>query len=290
MDYNPFLPEVQQNPYPYYAYLREHAPVYQIPGVGFWAVSRYADVLAVIKNPHVFSSANMVGPVLGDLNPFPPEAPSLIELNPPVHTVQRKIINRAFTPRRIATLEAHLREVVHHLIEQIAARGHCDLMSDLAIPLPVTVIAELLGVPVERRHDFKRWTTDMVRAMQAFTVTEREEIRQSLTEWRTYFEEMIAEYRKQPKDNLLSDLVRAEEEDERLTAAQLLSTACLLLIGGNETTTNLIGNAVLALFTHPQELAKVRANPALVPNLVEETLRYDAPIQFLLRQTTQEVE
>src|SRR5712692_8463454 len=146
MEYNPFLPEVQENPYPYYAYLRQHAPVYQIPGVGAWAVSRYDDVMAVVKNPHVFSSSINAVAMAGEFNPFPPEAPSLIELDPPVHTLQRKIVNRAFTPRRIASLEAHLREVVQNIIEQIAAQGECDLIRDLAVPLPLITIAELLGV------------------------------------------------------------------------------------------------------------------------------------------------
>jgi len=120
MEYNPFSPEVQENPYPYYTYLRQHAPVYQIPGLGFWAVSRYDDVLAVLRNPQVFSSTNWISPVLGDLSPFPPNAPPLIELDPPGHTLQRKIINRAFTPRRVALLETHIREVVHTLMERTA--------------------------------------------------------------------------------------------------------------------------------------------------------------------------
>src|SRR5713101_7268816 len=107
VDYNPFSPEVQDNPYPYYAYLRQHAPVYQIPGVGAWAVSRYDDVIAVAKNPHLFSSSINAAAVAGEFNLFPPEAPSIAQLDPPEHTVQRKIINRAFTPRRVASLERH---------------------------------------------------------------------------------------------------------------------------------------------------------------------------------------
>src|SRR5713101_6507216 len=193
MDYNPFLPEVQDNPYPYYAYLRQHAPVYQIPGVGAWAVSRYDDVMAVLKTPHLFSSPINAAAMEGGFNPFPPEAPSLVELDPPVHTLQRKIVNRAFTPRRIASLEAHLREVVQNIIEQIAAQGECDLIRDLAVPLPLITIAELLGVPPERRADFKRWSDDVVRGTSQTAVPpeEREQIHQSHAEFRTYFEETI---------------------------------------------------------------------------------------------------
>src|SRR5437879_6382450 len=137
MEYNPFLPEVRENPYPYYAYLRQHAPVYQVPGVGFWAISRYEDVFAILKNPQMFSSANFMAAFLDDLNPFPPEAPAIVSCDPPDHTRMRKLVNRAFTPRRIAGLEQHLREVVQQLLERAAAQHEFDLVRDLAIPLPV---------------------------------------------------------------------------------------------------------------------------------------------------------
>ena len=292
VDYNPFLPEVQENPYPYYAYLREHAPVYQVPGVGFWAVSRYDDVLSLLKNPHVFSSAGLLAVMLGDLNPWVPEAPPLQSSDPPSHTRLRKLANRAFTPRRMLSIEAHLREVVQHLLEPISAQGTWDLVHDLAVPFPVIAIAELLGVPPERRHDFKQWTDAFVTATKGAAVTpeEHQQTRQRFAEFRAYFQVAIENCRKQPTDTLLSDLVRAEEENQMLTAEEVLSLAVLVLVGGSETTTNLIGNAMLALLSHPQQLAKVRADLALVPQLVEETLRYDAPVQWSARQTTQEVE
>lgn len=292
MDYNPFSPEVRKNPYPYYAYLRRHAPVYQIPGVGFWAFSRYDDVMSMVRNPQVFSSATLYTTMTGDLNPFPPNAPPLVGIDPPDHTRLRKLVNRAFTPRRVASLETHMREVVQHMIAQMAAQGEGDLMSDLAIPFPGIVIAELLGVPTERRADFRRWSENIVRALNGTAVPQEEyaEIRQSHTELRAYLEEAIATYRKQPGDNLLSDLVRAEEENQRLTAEEIVSLAALLVLAGNETTTSLLGSTILALFDNPQELAKVRANAALVPQLIEETLRYDAPVHGLIRQTTSEVE
>jgi len=292
MDYNPFLPEVRDNPYPYYAYLRQEAPVYQVPGIGFWAISRYEDVLFALKNPHLFSSANFMNSFLGDLNPFPPEAPALVSSDPPSHTRLRKLVNRAFTPRRVASLEAHIREVTRERLAQVPVGEEFDLISELAIPLPGIVIAELLGVPPERRADFRRWTDTFMRGANGGMMVppeEHAEILQGNAEFKEYCREAIAAYRKQPGDNLLSDLVRAEEENQTLTGEEILSLAVLLLIGGNETTTNLIGNATLALCRNPQELARVRANPALVPQVVEETLRYDAPVQWLLRQTTQDV-
>jgi len=291
MDYNPFLPEVQHNPYPYYAELRRHAPVYQVEGVGFWAVSRYDDVYSILRNPQVFPSSVLVAVAMGDSNPFPPEAPAIIGCDPPDHTRLRKLANRAFTPRRIASLESHIREVTDQLIEQMPTQGEFDLVRDLSAPLPTITIAELLGVPAERRADFKRWSDDFVRSTNGAAVTreERDQIRQSISEWFAYFREVIAAYRKKPGDNLLSDLVRVEEENQMLTSEEILSLAAFLLAAGNETTTNLIGNAMLALFAHPQQLAHVRANPALISNVVEETLRYDGPVQLLPRLSAQEM-
>src|SRR5713101_3536984 len=224
MDYNPFLPEVKQTPYPYYAYLREHAPVYQIPGVGFWAISRYDAVFSILRNPQLFSSAILaVAMTGGDLSPWPPETPPIISMDPPDHTRLRKLVNRAFTPRRVASLETHIREVVQRLIEPMAAQGQCDLIRDLAIPLPVMAIAELLGVPPERYPDFKRWVSDMLVGISTAVTPseERERIRQSIREWRAYFEAAIAAYHEQPGDNLLSDLVRAEEESQMLTDEEI---------------------------------------------------------------------
>jgi len=292
MDYNPFLPEVQYNPFPYYAYLREHAPVYQVPGVGFWAISRYEDVLAILRDPHLFSSGGFVSAVVGESNPWPPEAPAMLEIDPPEHTRLRRLANRAFTPRRIANLEQHVREVMRDLLAQVPAPGECDLVQELSGPLPTIVIAELLGVPPQRRHDFKRWTENIVKSTTGAVLTpeDRTQIRQSIDEFRAYFLRAIEAYRRQPGDNLLSDLVRAEEEQQRLTGEEILSVAILLLIAGSETTTNLIGHAMLALLNQPQDLARVRANPALIPNLLEETLRYDGPIQLFPRQAMQGVE
>jgi len=290
MEYNPVLPAVQENPYPYYAYLRRHAPVYHVPDMGFWAVSRYDDVLAIFRNPHLFSSAGLLSALMGDLNPFPPEAPELIGSDPPYHTRLRKLANKAFTPRRVASLEQRIREVTGQLIEQAARQEVFDLVKDFSAPLPTIVIAELLGIPPERYTDFKGWTDSVIRAMNGMAVPleERAGLRQSMNEMFAYLQEEIARYRQQPGDNLLSDLVRAEEENQILSTVEILSLAAILVLGGSETTTNLIGNAVLALLAHPEQLAQVRANLALVPNVLEETVRYDNPIQTVPRRAVQE--
>jgi len=292
MDYNPFLPEVQHNPYPYYAHLREHAPVYQVPGVGFWAISRYDDVFHVLKSPQVFSNAIIGAAVLGDLDYFPPDAPALLGSDPPYHTRLRKLANRAFTPRRIASLESHIRAVTQQLLQGVAPHGTFDLIRELAAPLPTIAIAELLGVPPEQRDNFRRWIDDVVRAINGSGILpeEREQVRQSMAELRAYLQTAIAAYHKQPGDNLLSDLVRAEEEEQRLTDDEILSLALILFPAGSETTRNLIGNTMLALLNHPEQLAQVRANRALIPRVIEEVLRYDSPVQTMPRLAPQEVQ
>jgi cytochrome P450 len=292
MEYNPFLPEVRENPYPYYAYLRQHAPVYQVPGLGFSVASRYEEVFFMLRNPHLFSSSPFFSALTGDLNPFPPEAPAMIGSDPPSHTRLRKLVNRAFTPRRIASLEARLREMTDQLFDQAKAQSQFDVVRDLAIPLPVMGIAELLGVPTEMYREFKGWADSVVRATNGSEVTaqEREEILRDFQDFHRYFEDIITMYRKQPGDNLLSDLVRAEEEKQTLTSAEVQSMALLVLIAGAETTTNLIGNITMALLKHPEQLAKVRANPSLAAQVVEETVRYDTPVQALFRAVTQDVE
>ncbi|MGH7964193.1 MAG: cytochrome P450, partial [Candidatus Binatia bacterium] len=199
---------------------------------------------------------------------------------------------RAFTPRRVASLERHIREVTRDLIERIPVQGEFDLVQDFSIPLPVITIAELLGIPPERRADFKRWSEDLICAgtMGVIAPAERGRLRQSLDEFFAYLRDAIEAYRRQPGDNLLSDLVRAEEENQTLTSEEVLSLAGFLLLAGNETTTNLIGNAVLALCDHPDQLARVRADRTLVPRVIEEVLRYDGPIQSLPRMAAHEVE
>ena len=216
MQYNPFLPEVKANPYPYYTYLRQHAPVYQVEATGFWAVCRYDDVLYVLRNPQLFSSSILIAALLGDLNPVP-EAANLIASDPPVHTRLRKLVNRAFTPRLIAALEPRLREITGDLLARVAPHGEFDLVRDLSTPLPVIVIAEMLGVEPEHRIDFKRWSDDIVHAANGVSGEERTQAQQSVVEFRAYFEQVIEARRAEPRHDLISALVRAEEEEQLLT-------------------------------------------------------------------------
>ena len=290
MDFNPLSPEVTANPYPYYAELRNKAPVIWLEPFQSWALSRYADVDFALRNPQIFSSSVFTAEALGDLNPVP-EVPWILDMNPPDHTRLRKLANKGFAPRLIRALEPRVQAITQELIEALRSQPQGDLVATLSGPLPTTVIAEMLGVEPERRDDFKVWSDDVVRATGRPTdETERAQIRKSEAELRAYFEQMIERRRTEPGEDVITALVQAEEERDMLSSKEILALAVLLLLAGNETTTNLIGNAVLTLLTHPDELAKVRADRSLVPALVEEVLRYNSPVQVIFRRTAQEVE
>ena len=290
MDFNPLSPEVTANPYPYYTELRNKAPVIWLEPFQCWALSRYADVDFALRNPQIFSSSVFTAEALGDLNPVP-EVPWILDMNPPDHTRLRKLANKGFTPRLIRTLEPRVQAIIQELLQPLHGQSESDLVSTFSGPLPTIVIAEMLGVEPERRDDFKVWSDDVVRATGRPTdETERTQIRKSEAELRTYFERMIERRRTEPGEDVITALVQAEEERDMLSSKEILALAVLLLLAGNETTTNLIGNAVLTLLNHPDELAKVRADPALLPALVEEVLRYDSPVQVIFRRTAQEVE
>jgi len=290
MNYNPLSPAVQDNPYPYYAELRDKAPVAWIEPMQAWAVSRYADVDFILRNPRLFSSALWNTAASGDLVVVP-EAPGLLSMDPPDHTRMRKLANKGFTPRLIREMEPRVRTITQDLLKPVTGQGEPDLVSALFIPLPIIVIAEMLGIELERQKDFKRWSDDVVRSLNRPTDEGvRAEIRRSITEFRSYLEGMIDRRRTEPGDDLITAFVQAEEEHQVLSSIEILGLTVLLLAAGNETTTNLIGNAVLALLDHPEELARVRTDRANVAALVEEVLRYDSPVQVVFRQATQEVE
>ena len=290
MNYNPLSPEVVDNPYPYYVYLREHAPVYWIEPLQLWVLSRYADVDFALRNPQIFPSSGFTAQTLGDLNPTP-EVPWILDINPPDHTRLRKLVNKGFLPRIIRNLEPRVHEITRQLIAAMRSQTEGDLVSALSGPLPTTVIAEILGVEDDRLGDFKRWSDGIVLGTSRPTdEATRAYVRESGAALRAYFEKLIERRRTDPGEDVLSALVRAEEEHDILTSAEILGLAILLLLAGNETTTNLIGNTVKNLLQHPAELAKVRADRSLVPLLVEEVLRYESPVQLLPRQTAREVE
>jgi cytochrome P450 len=264
------------------------------PGLGsrLYGVARYEEVSHVLRHPDVFSSEIMGGSqpdimnVEGDIAPT---SGALIAHDPPEHTRQRGIVNRGFTPRRMAELEPRIRANAERLFAGFDTRGSGDLMSEFANPFPVSVIASLLGLDPAREGDFKRWSSALIigstKPGQGYAANVS-----LFREFRRYMSQVIDDRRKAPGDDLISTLIHSGEGEGILDPEQVISFATLLLAAGSETTTNLIGNAMLALFDNPEQLARVQADSKLIPDLVEEALRFDSPIQMTMRITTRDCE
>lgn len=278
--YNPFSPLVKDNPYPYYAWLREHHPVYHQPRFDFWVLSRYADVEAAARDHETFSSAQGIGPDRTSL-------PMMIVKDPPDHARLRRLVSKAFTPRMVEQSAARIQAIIDGLLDDVVRKGSFDLVQDLAFPLPVIVIAEMLGVEADRREDFKRWSQDVINMTAgAAHGHDPAQYLRSWEEFKAYFTQTVEARRHQPRDDLITALVRAQEERDALSMSEILNFCLLLLVAGNETTTNLIGNGALALFSSPEQGQLLRQRPELIPNMIEEVLRYDSPIQGVFRTTT----
>jgi cytochrome P450 len=256
----------------------------------FYAISRHADVSYVLRHPERFSSRPMGGPppsAESDPSELAPTSGSLIGVDPPEHRQQRGIVNRGFTPRRIAALEPQIRKIADELVSGFEHRGECELMEEFANPLPVSAIVELLGLDPARRDDFKRWSSALIiGSTQAGGVPHFELMR----EFRAYMAAEVEKRRHEPGDDLISLLIHSGEDEGVLDTNQVIGFASLLLAAGSETTTNLIGNAMARLREYPETLERVKASPALIPQLVEESLRLDSPVQLLMRLCTEDSE
>jgi cytochrome P450 len=255
-------------------------------GSKLFTVSRFDEVSHVLRHPEIFSSEIMGGSepeILNDEGDIAPTSGALIAHDPPEHTRQRAIVNRGFTPRRIAALEPRIRKNAEELFASFAGRGDADLMKEFANPLPVMVIAEMLGLDPARRDDFKRWSTALIVGSTRPAGGGYASNFELFREFRAYMTQVIEERRRNPGDDLISNLIHTGEGEGILDPEQVVSFATLMLAAGSETTTNLIGNAMLALFRDPELLARVQAHPELIPQVVEEALRYDAPVQLTAR-------
>jgi cytochrome P450 len=217
-------------------------------------------------------------------------ARSLIGADPPVHGPLRNLVNRGFTPRRIAALEPRIRAIARDALNALEGERESDLVARFFMPLPVTVIAELLGVEPERSAQFKHWSDVVVSGSTGSAAGGAEQMVRVFGEMTAYVTSITQARRAQPRDDLISTLLRAEVGETALTPFEITMFITLLLVAGNETTTNLLGNTLLALIEHPRQLAAVRRDPSLIPALVEEMLRWDTPVQFLVRRATQDVE
>jgi cytochrome P450 len=212
-------------------------------------------------------------------------------MDPPDHTRVRGLVNKAFTPRRVAGLRARIEALVDELLGALDGRDRMDAIADLGAPLPAIVIAELLGVPAEDYPKFKAWSTDLVSFIGSEDrMASLQRFRGALANLLDYLSHVIAERRREPREDLISGMIAAQEAEDALSDGELLATSNLLLLAGHETTTNLVGNGLLALLRHPEEEARLRRDPALVKSAVEEMLRYDSPVQATVRIPREEVE
>ncbi|WP_437677722.1 cytochrome P450 [Sorangium sp. So ce131] len=301
-DSDPFrllTPETLANPYPVYARLREEAPAYFSAGYNGWLITRYDHVAAGFRDPRLSAKRSsafvtkLPEAVRQKLEPLRRNLASwALLLDPPEHTRIRSLINKAFVPRLVEGLRPRVEALVNELLDAVAPTGQMDVLRDLGDLLPLLVIGEVLGVPVEDRHRLKGWSN----ALAGFLGAGRPTLEiaggalSAVAELEDYFRAVIAERRQRPGSDLLSQLLLAEEQGMILGEQELLSTCCMLLFGGHETTKNLIGNGLLALLRHPAEREALRASPALLGPAVEELLRYDSPVQWMSRMVLDDMD
>jgi cytochrome P450 len=297
---NLLRPEIRANPYPLYQQIRSTDPVHWDEPMGFWVLTRYADIVTALRDSR-FSKAQGMAVALNRLPEAEQEtarplydlfSKQMLYADPPYHTQLRGLVNKAFTPRMVEKMRAHIQQIVDELLDAVQDHGRMDVIWEFAYPLPMTVTMELLGLPPEDREQFKKWSDDF---MAIIGVVRREahlmeKARQSLVEFADYIGNLQEQRRQHPQDDLLGALFSVEEEGNKLSHEEVVANSILLLAAGHETTTNLIGNSVLALLRHPDQMQKLKDDPALITTAVEELLRYDNPVQIMWRLATEDLE
>lgn len=291
-------PEGRADPYPLYRQMRATAPVFRTV-MGPIVVHRYDDCMAVLRDPRLGRGTEMQGEgPLGALGGthrrsefFERSRHNMLLADPPDHTRLRHLVSRAFTPRRIDALVPAVNGLVDQILEEMAERGEVDVMTTLALPLPMAVIGELVGVPAADRDAFQPLVRAAAKGIEPILSDEETDgAIAALDQLGTYFSDLLDERRHRPADDLLTGLAQAREHDDRLTDEEVVSTAILLFAAGFETTTNLLGNGLLALLRHPGEMARWRADPSLGSTAVDELLRWDSPVQLNLRTALEPAE
>jgi cytochrome P450 len=275
--YDPYTADFQRDPYSVYRVLRDEHPVYHNPERRFWALSRFDDVWEAVHDPATFSSSVEETKAL---------LPMIIYLDPPRHDQLRGLLSKAFTPKRIAALEGRIRTLSRELVDGFVTTGSADVIRDLAQPMPAMVISELIGIPADRREDFQRWTAELVATDQDAKSPKLLEVATNIY---GCFADLLAERQAHRRDDLMSALVNAEIDGQGLTEEELLGFCFLLVVAGNDTTTNLIGNGSELLAGHPDQRARLVRQAALRSNGIEEMLRFEPPAQALPRTATRDV-
>ncbi len=282
-------PEVLADPYPLFHQLRTEDPVHWDPFLHAWVVTRYKDVVTVL---HHYSAQRTPMPEqlaamgLASLNPIAEiMVKQMLFLDPPAHARLRGLASQAFTPQRVEVLRWHIREITNRLLDKVQAKGHLDVIADLAEPLPCIVTAEMLGVPVDDYQRLKAWSQDFAEMLGNFQHNPERapRILASALEMADYFRSAMREQRLHPRDGLVSSLMNAEIQGDRLSEEEVIANCIVTMVGGQETTTNLIGNGVLALLRNPEQLERLRCNLSLIPSAIEELLRYESPSQHTAR-------
>lgn len=290
--FNPMRSELRVDPYPFYRALREKDPIHRSYPAGGWILTRYEDIAAVLgdrnfssdeRNWNRFERLSGRNRRAGLPDLYEAGIVSMLRIDPPDHTRLRSLVAKAFTPRAVERMRPRVQGLVDELAVELCRRTSFDLMRDFASPLPVVIIAEMLGVDVADRARFRSWSNEAIALLGDSTREERRRAVVALEEMRDWLEVQIEDRRRSPREDLLSGMVAAEESGDRLSTNELFATCLLLLVAGNETTTNLIGNGMIALLRHPDQLALLRREPERVPAAVEELLRYDSPVQLTSR-------
>jgi cytochrome P450 len=293
-------PKFVSDPYPLYRWLREREPVRKDPLAPVWVLTRYADVALALKDSRFrkdpFATERLAATVREQLGVdvsgrSDVETVSMLFLDPPQHTRIRQQFSRAFTPRRIENLRPKIQKLCDDRLAAVLPSGKMDIIETIAYPLPITVIADLLGFPAADYPRFKKWSDDFATALALNAKPQQHAIAaQSHEELRAYFDDLVPKLQHDPGDNLISAFLQMEDEPGAMTREELFINATLLLAAGHETTTNLIGNGMLALLQHPDQLQLLRDNPTLIESAVEELLRYDSPVQWMSRVVGERLE
>jgi cytochrome P450 len=286
---NLFSDDMRRNPFPVYDQMRSGSGVFHLAPFDLWMIFDFEGVKRALLDHNAFSSDLSHSP--GNGNP----GEWFIFFDPPRHTKLRALISKAFSPRVVADLEPRIRDLSRQLLDQTVERGEMDLAADFAVPLPMLVIAEMLGVPGDEWPRYKRWSDAILKIANTFSKDEEAartiaEYRAVTAEMRDFLPDLIAQRQSARQDDLLTRLVEAEVDGERLTQEEILGFVQLLLVGGQETTANLINNAVLCFIENPDQLARLRESPDLLPSAIEEVLRYRSPVQWMPRATSRDVE
>ncbi|GCE28527.1 cytochrome P450 [Dictyobacter alpinus] len=296
--FNLMHPDILADPYPFYHRLQTEAPIHWDPYVKAWVCTSYTEVAAALRDPRLSTERLLPSEALASLglqDMIPIYAVlerQLLFIDHSDHTRLRALMNRAFTARRAEEMRSYIQRIVDQLLDTVESRGSMDVVRDLAYPLPITIIAELLGVPVEDREQLKKWSDDYASVLGSFQSIPDNlaSVLQSVSEMGAYFDAIILRRRQEPRDDLISALIAAQETDNQISQAELIKNCILLLAAGHETTTNLIANGIYTLLRFPEQKDRFLTDPTIVASAIEEMLRYESPAQYTSRKALTDLE